>query len=401
MVLPIGDAPNPRGVPVVTYLLIAVNVAIYVLVTLPLGVERPNPSDPLLHEYVRVMSEAIGDPRVAREALAHVSAYDLVVFSWGLRPAHPSLGDLFASMFLHGGLMHLVGNMLFLWIYGDNVEHRLGSLGFLLAYLVTGVAATAFHAAGDWSSQIPMVGASGAISGVLGFYFVWFPRNHVRLLWLLPPFVMQVFEVPARLVLGIYLILDNLLPYLVVSGGRGVAHGAHIGGFVAGLAGAWLMDGLSLRERPPEFAASAAVPPEKPRHVGRAIAAAIDAGRLEEAAEEYFAMPSGASRGVLSPGHAIALGEWLHAHGHLEAAVVLARRHLRDFPRGPGRAEAHLIAGEALLAGGQPTPAYQHLQDVLDGDPAPEIVARARAGIAAIEALQKRRIGQLRRAGDS
>ena len=105
-------------------------------------------------------------------------------------------------MFLHAGFLHLFGNMLFLWIYGDNVEHRLGHVPYLFWYLATGVAATLFHMLGASGSQIPLVGASGAISGMLGFYFVWFPRNQVRLLWLLPPFVMQVFEVPARLVLG-------------------------------------------------------------------------------------------------------------------------------------------------------------------------------------------------------
>src|SRR5262249_56519789 len=104
---------------------------------------------------------------------------------------------------------------------------------YLICELATGIAATRFHVLGAPHSQIPLVGASGAISGVLGFYFVWFPRNRVRLLWLLPPFVMQVFEVPARLVLGVYLVLENLLPYLIVRGDAGVAHGAHIGGVVA------------------------------------------------------------------------------------------------------------------------------------------------------------------------
>ena len=81
-------------------------------------------------------------------------------------------------MFLHGGFMHLFGNMLFLWIYGDNVEHRLGPLPYLLWYLATGVAATLVPRPRPRGSEIPLVGASGAISGVLGFYFVWFPRNH-------------------------------------------------------------------------------------------------------------------------------------------------------------------------------------------------------------------------------
>src|SRR5262249_9957 len=130
--------------------------------------------------------------------------------------------------------------MSFLWIYGDNVERRLGTVGYLLTYLGTGIAATLFHWAGAPGSPLPVVGASGAISGVLGCYFVWFPRNVVRLLWLLPPFLGQVFEVPARVVLGLYLVAENLLPYLFASDDAGVAHGAHIGGFLAGLAVAWI-----------------------------------------------------------------------------------------------------------------------------------------------------------------
>src|SRR5262249_60468874 len=125
----------------------------------------------------------------------------------------------------------------------------------------TGPAPPPFHPLGASGSEIPLVGASGAISGILGFSFVWFPRNRVRLLWLLPPFLMQVFEVPARIVLGIYLILDNLLPYLLVSGDAGVAHGAHIGGFLAGLAAAWVMDRREVSVRPEDFADPPTGPP--------------------------------------------------------------------------------------------------------------------------------------------
>src|SRR5262249_14160366 len=201
------------------------------------------------------MSESIHDRAALYQVVRDVSVYDLVVFTWGFRPAAPSLVDLFTCMFLHAGFLHLFGNMLFLWIYGDNVEHRLGHVRYLLWYLATGIAATLFHVLGAPHSQIPLVGASGAISGVLGFYFVWFPRNRVRLLWLLPPFVMQVFEVPARLVLGVYLVLENLLPYLVVRGDAGVAHGAHIGGVVGGAPGGLGSDpspgGPRPRARPP------------------------------------------------------------------------------------------------------------------------------------------------------
>jgi membrane associated rhomboid family serine protease len=395
VVLPIGDAPNPRGVPVVTYLLIAVNVAVYLFVTLPLSGQRPPSNDPALQDYLRVMSESVRDRAALQQLVANASEYDLFVFNWGFRPAYPSLVNLFTCMFLHGGFLHLFGNMLFLWIYGDNVEHRLGTVRYLLWYLGTGIAATLFHTLRASQSEIPLVGASGAISGVLGFYFVWFPRNHVRLLWLLPPFVMEVFEVPARFVLGIYLVLDNVLPYLVTSGDSGVAHGAHIGGFLAGLAAAWVMDRREIAARPPEFADAPKVSLRQEPDWTARIAAAIDAGRMKEAATEYFEVPAHASRGIVSPERLLKLARWLLEHGHHEAALVVARRHLRDHPYGPGVAEAHAIAGEAQLAMQQSTPAYQHFLAALDADPDPATKAAARRRIAAIEALQKRQIGQL------
>jgi rhomboid family protein len=393
VVVPIGDAPNPRGVPVVTYTLIAINIAVYVLITLPLGAQRPASNDPALQEYLRTMSEAVSDRAALQQLIRQASTYDLFVFQWGFRPAHPSVVDLFTCMFLHAGLLHLVGNMLFLWIYGDNVEHRLGPVRYLLWYLGTGIAATLFHTIRASHSEIPLVGASGAISGVLGFYFIWFPRNHVRLLWLLPPFLMQTFDVPARLVLGMYLVLDNVLPYLITSGDAGVAHGAHIGGFLAGLAAAWIMDRREMAARPPEYAGAPTVSLRRQPDWARRIAAAIDAGRMEEVATEYFEVPAHASRGILDPERSLALARWLLQHGHHEAALVVARRHLRDYPNGPGVAAAQMIAGEAQLATDQPTPAYQHFLAALDAEPDPATVAAARRGIRAIEALQKRQIG--------
>ena len=233
MFLPLGDEPNPKGVPAVTYALIAANCAVYLFVTLPLSTVPPDLSNPALAEYVRVIGESLPPQIPLSEFLRYVSAYDLVVFNYGFRPADPALLALLTSMFLHSGFMHLAGNMLFLWIYGDNVEHQLGRGRFLLAYLSTGIAATLFHTAFAAGSVLPLVGASGAISGVLGFYFLWFPHNRVRLWVVLFPFIMTVIYVPARLVLGFYLVLDNLLPFLVTQGldGGGVAYGAHIGGF--------------------------------------------------------------------------------------------------------------------------------------------------------------------------
>jgi membrane associated rhomboid family serine protease len=239
--IPISDYPSPPGKPVMTIALIVVNVAVYLLITLPLGAQPANPADPAFHEYLKLVMQSLPRNVPPQQVIESISAYDLTVFKWGFRPADPSLVTLVSSIFLHGGFMHLAGNMLYLWIYGDNVEHRLGPLAFLFWYIVTGIAATLFHVAFNLGSPIPLVGASGAISGVLGFYFLWFPRHSVRVFLFLFPFYVGTVMLNARLVLAIYLLWDNVLPFLVVPGGGGVAHGAHIGGFLAGLAvAAWM-----------------------------------------------------------------------------------------------------------------------------------------------------------------
>jgi len=243
MFLPLSDAPNPGGRPYVTYGLIALNVLVYLLVSLPLSGAPPDPDDPALLAYLQVVREQLPPGVPLRAVVNTLSAYDLYVFEHGYRPAAPRIPDLFYSLFLHGGFVHLVGNMLFLWIYGDNVEYRLGRLAYLFWYLATGVVATLAFALFSPGSSIPLVGASGAISGVLGFYFLWFPRNRVRVFVFLFPFFMNVVAIPARIVLGLYLVIDNLLPFVLGSrDAGGVAHGAHIGGFVAGLAAAWLIE---------------------------------------------------------------------------------------------------------------------------------------------------------------
>ena len=133
MFLPLGDEPNPRGVPVVTYGLMAVNVLVYLFVSLPLSSMQPDVSDPALSQYIAVFAERYEGLLSLDQLVGSVSVYDLVVFHYGFRPAAPTALALFTSMFLHAGFMHLAGNMLFLWIYGDNVEHRLGRGRFLLA----------------------------------------------------------------------------------------------------------------------------------------------------------------------------------------------------------------------------------------------------------------------------
>ncbi|MCC6608070.1 MAG: rhomboid family intramembrane serine protease [Burkholderiales bacterium] len=247
MLLPISDYPNPRGMPWMTVALVAANVLVYALVTLPLSAQRPDPQDPLLYAYLHAISDTLPPGVTLLDVARQTTLYDLFTFQFGFRPAQMSVLTLFTSMFMHGSLMHVFGNMLFLWIYGNNVEHRLGWAAFLFWYLACGAAAAAFQAVFNLHSQIPMVGASGAISGVLGFYFVWFPRYTVRLFVFLFPFYIGTIHVPARIVLAIFLLLDNLLPFLLTTGMGGIAHGAHIGGFVAGVAAA-----LAMRRPPPE-----------------------------------------------------------------------------------------------------------------------------------------------------
>ncbi len=222
MILPIGDTPNPDRIPWANGLLIVVNVLVFLLVTMPLAATPAEPAS------VGALVEVYG------RLPALPTAYDAFVLEYGFQTAAPSLTDLFASLFLHAGFAHLFGNMLFLWIYGDNVEARLGSIPYLLFYLGCGVAATLFYGVLSGPSLVPLVGASGAISGVLGAYLVWFPYNRVKLLVGFWPLWLEVVLVPAWLVLSGYLLVDNLLPLLLQSRSN-VAYGAHIGGFLAGL----------------------------------------------------------------------------------------------------------------------------------------------------------------------
>lgn len=141
---------------------------------------------------------------------------------------------LITSMFMHGGFMHLLGNMLYMWIFADNIEDDLGKVKFVLFYLASGVAAAMTQVYLNVNSTVPMVGASGAISGVLGAYLVRYPRNKVLVLIPLG-FFSQMVRIPAMFVLGFWFILQ-FISSSGSSGQGGVAYGAHIGGFVFGAA---------------------------------------------------------------------------------------------------------------------------------------------------------------------
>ena len=174
---------------------------------------------------------------------------DRAVFSLGMIPARlfgyaelapgletvPAWGTILTSMFMHGGLLHLGGNMLYLWIFGDNIEDCLGHGRYLIFYLLCGTAAAFGQALLDPTSEIPMVGASGAISGVLGAYVLLHPRATIRVLIFIVVFV-TIGHIPAILVIGFWFLGQLISAASAPASEGGIAFWAHIGGFVAGLA---------------------------------------------------------------------------------------------------------------------------------------------------------------------
>ena len=163
-------------------------------------------------------------------------------YRWGLVPAAFSWTAVVTSMFVHAGLLHASGNLLSLWIFGDNVEDRLGHLRFLAFYLATGVAATLAESWADPGSTLPLVGASGAIAGVMGAYLVLFPRS--RILVFVPIFILswEIIEMPALFFLGLWFALQMLGGLArPLDGSGGIAFWAHAGGFLAGLALVYLV----------------------------------------------------------------------------------------------------------------------------------------------------------------
>jgi membrane associated rhomboid family serine protease len=184
------------------------------------------------------------------------------IFDWGTVPREISHGDdLFAlvtCMFLHGGWLHIGGNMLFLWVFGDNVEDTMGHIKFLVFYLICGIAASGLQVIVDSDSRIPLIGASGAISGVLAAYLVLFPKGKIRTLILIG--VPIVVLVPAWGMIGYWIVIQfingiaSLGPDTAETGG-GVAYFAHIGGFVAGAALVWLFRDPEIQQRQNEVRA--------------------------------------------------------------------------------------------------------------------------------------------------
>ena len=213
---PIRDHNPSLGTPYVVYALIAANILVF-LVQLPYMADE------------RALAGFWGDRALYPAAVTRYGDYT----------------GIFTSMFLHAGIMHIAGNMLFLWIFGDNLEDQMGHVGFLLFYLASGIAAALAHIAAAPDSVVPTVGASGAIAGVMGGYILMFPRARVDVAVIIV-IIIRVFTLPAWVMLGIWFALQVFGGVGTPVEGGGVAYWAHAGGFLAGVvlaAPLWLRRG--------------------------------------------------------------------------------------------------------------------------------------------------------------
>ncbi|MEP6509349.1 MAG: rhomboid family intramembrane serine protease [Gemmatimonadales bacterium] len=222
MVMPLGDDDlDRRSVPVVTYILIALNVIVWLL--------ELKGGDHFINGYSAVPFEITHNTDLIGTQMVQAGGQAIPIELYaGPKPIYLTL---LTSMFMHASWMHIIGNMVYLWIFGDNIEDRIGRAKFLVFYLVCGLAASAAQIAFSANSVIPSLGASGAIAGVLGAYLVLFPRKNVRVF-----VARQVVNMPAFIVLGLWIALQ-IFSQIGVSGGQssGVAYLAHIGGFLAGV----------------------------------------------------------------------------------------------------------------------------------------------------------------------
>ena len=211
--IPIRDHNPASRTPYVTYLLIASCILVF-LWQMSLD---PRMGQVIVHEF----------------GFTPALLFDQTTFGADSGPV-PAWATLFTSMFLHGGVMHLAGNMLYLWIFGNNIEDVMGHGRFLIFYLVCGLAAAMAQALPDMGSTIPMIGASGAISGVLGAYLLLFPKVQVQVIIPIGFFIMRT--LPAGWLLGMWIGFQVISGIMAGTTGGGVAWWAHIGGFVAGMA---------------------------------------------------------------------------------------------------------------------------------------------------------------------
>ena len=216
---PLGDDNTDRVItPYVNYAIVAINILVFVFL------QGLGGNDAFTYAFSLVPYEIIHNIDLPT---AGIGSAQIPQFHTPL----PVYFNFVSSMFMHGGISHIFGNMLFLWIFGDNIENLIGHVRYAIFYLVCGFAAAFAQIVMGPDSIIPMLGASGAISGVLGGYMLLFPTNRVRAL------IFQIYTtVPAYVALGLWIGYQIIVGYLTPSGEGGVAYAAHIGGFIAGLA---------------------------------------------------------------------------------------------------------------------------------------------------------------------
>ena len=211
--IPLKDDNPTSSRPIATYLLIGLCVVVFLMQLS----SQSYKTGQLFYSYGLIPSVLMG--------------HDKLPMDFYVVPAYVTI---FSSMFMHGGFMHLIGNMLYMWIFADNIEDSLGQVKFIIFYLLSGIGAAMSQVLMDTHSQIPMIGASGAIGGVLGAYLINHPN--ARVLVLIPfGFFSQLIKIKALYVLGFWFVLQFINSSMMSSEGGGVAYAAHIGGFVSGM----------------------------------------------------------------------------------------------------------------------------------------------------------------------
>lgn len=222
---PIGDDNSDRQIqPFVNYGFIGINILVFLLLQQLGSNESFTYSFSLVPKEITTGIDLTG-VQVIRDSLGNTG--QVTHFATPL----PVYFNFISSMFMHGDIAHIFGNMMFLFVFGDNLENLLGHVRYALFYIVCGIAAALAQIVMDSGSIIPMLGASGAISGVLGGYLLLFPQRKIRAL-----IFNFVTTVPAFIALGIWIVYQIIIGYMTPAGSGGVAYAAHIGGFVAGLA---------------------------------------------------------------------------------------------------------------------------------------------------------------------
>ena len=266
--IPVADSPRSGRVPRVNYMVIQANLPVFVfMIGLSTGIAGTN------RQALQDFEEQTAGVCYGFET--RPSDADRFICTWSFQPKEffdtlsgesglagasrwQAIVSIVTAMFMHGGWLHIIGNMLFLWVFGDNVEDRMGHLGYLLFFLAAGIAASLLQGFIDPNSIVPVLGASGAVAGVLGAYIVWYPNATVNVVI---PFFILIFipiPIPAFLMIGLWFLQNLLSGYATISEAAGTSQGvawfAHIGGFLFGvlLAGLFLRN-ADRRRAPPEW----------------------------------------------------------------------------------------------------------------------------------------------------